>query len=241
MRPRPNIDQLRRQARELLRAAQSGDVPSLDRLESLSLPSTLAGAQLAVAREHGFSSWVKFKEEVERRAAEAPLRFVLRRVRSPEELRSHWLVVHAIFGQHPPREKPHWRVFEDFEVQRTTMLVVEHEGRPIGGAIRLNLVALEPWARGIGLGRRVVQTVEAELLAVGGKLGAHADPDNRGFFLRLGYSDSGRGGRHMSKGSPTPRLLARRLELWRRRAGDLDDGVLLEVDPTTGKIPGLAW
>ncbi|HEX2902486.1 MAG TPA: ankyrin repeat domain-containing protein [Jatrophihabitans sp.] len=58
---RPNLDQLRRQAKDALRAARAG---------SASLPShTLAQAQLAIAREYGFSSWPKLKLEVQRRAA----------------------------------------------------------------------------------------------------------------------------------------------------------------------------
>ena len=54
---RPDLDQLRRQARELLRAATAGDQQALARLHAHSERVTLSAAQLAVAREHGFQSW----------------------------------------------------------------------------------------------------------------------------------------------------------------------------------------
>jgi Family of unknown function (DUF5990)/Domain of unknown function (DUF5655) len=48
---RPDLDQLRRQARELLRAAQDGDPAALRRLQAVSDKATLSTAQLALARE----------------------------------------------------------------------------------------------------------------------------------------------------------------------------------------------
>jgi hypothetical protein len=50
-----NLDQLRKQAKELVRAAQAGDEDALARLGDL--PPKLASAQLTLAREHGFPSW----------------------------------------------------------------------------------------------------------------------------------------------------------------------------------------
>ena len=49
---RPDLDQLRRQARELQRRSK---------------PMTLSAAQLAVAREYGFPSWTRLKAEVDGR------------------------------------------------------------------------------------------------------------------------------------------------------------------------------
>ncbi|HEX4062700.1 MAG TPA: DUF5990 family protein [Streptosporangiaceae bacterium] len=74
----PHLDQLRRQARELHRAAAAGDESALQRLRAAAAdtnsgPVTLSAAQLALAREYGFASWPRLKDEVERRhAAEAP-------------------------------------------------------------------------------------------------------------------------------------------------------------------------
>jgi ankyrin repeat protein len=50
-----NLEQLRKQAKELVRAARAGDADALTRLGDL--PVRLAGAQLVLAREHGHASW----------------------------------------------------------------------------------------------------------------------------------------------------------------------------------------
>ncbi len=57
--PRPDLDQLRHQAKDLLRAAKAGTA-------TLEIAS-LSHAQLAVARAYGFSNWPRLKAEVERR------------------------------------------------------------------------------------------------------------------------------------------------------------------------------
>jgi Family of unknown function (DUF5990)/Domain of unknown function (DUF5655) len=66
---RPDLDQLRRQARELLRAAQDGDPAALRRLQAVSDKATLSTAQLALAREYGFPGWHRLADDVERRRA----------------------------------------------------------------------------------------------------------------------------------------------------------------------------
>ena len=66
---RLDLDQLRRQARELHQAARDGDAPSLRRLGQASGVVTLSAAQLALARDYGFASWPRLKAEVERRRA----------------------------------------------------------------------------------------------------------------------------------------------------------------------------
>jgi hypothetical protein len=68
---RPDLDQLRRQARELHRAALAGDADALRGLRQVSSTVGLSAAQLAIAREYGFASWPKLKAEVERRRAQA--------------------------------------------------------------------------------------------------------------------------------------------------------------------------
>jgi len=64
---RPDLDQLRRQARELLRAAAAKDEQALGRIRVVSQKQTLSAAQLAIAREYGFASWPKLRAEVLRR------------------------------------------------------------------------------------------------------------------------------------------------------------------------------
>jgi ankyrin repeat protein len=65
----PDLDQLRRQAKELLRGARASDPASLQRLSAVSAPLTLAGAQLAVSRGYGQSSWSALVHEVQARNA----------------------------------------------------------------------------------------------------------------------------------------------------------------------------
>lgn len=64
---RPDLDQLKHQAKDLLQAAQSGDDAATARIRAVSGQLKLASAQLAVAREYGFASWAKLKIEVARR------------------------------------------------------------------------------------------------------------------------------------------------------------------------------
>jgi Family of unknown function (DUF5990)/Domain of unknown function (DUF5655) len=66
---RPDLDQLRRRARELLRAAAASDQEALRRIRAVAEKQTLSAARLAIAREHGFASWPKLRAEVLRRQA----------------------------------------------------------------------------------------------------------------------------------------------------------------------------
>jgi uncharacterized protein len=64
---RPELDQLRHQAKDLLHAGQRGDSEAIARISAVSGRVILSSAQLAIAREYGFPSWAKLKLEVERR------------------------------------------------------------------------------------------------------------------------------------------------------------------------------
>jgi hypothetical protein len=63
----PDLDQLRRQARELLRAAASEDPAAVARIGAVSGRMTLSAAQQALAREYGCRNWAVLRAEVERR------------------------------------------------------------------------------------------------------------------------------------------------------------------------------
>lgn len=63
----PDLGQLRRQGKELLRAARVGDPDAVARVER----QTLAGAQLAVARGYGFSTWPALKAALRDLGAQA--------------------------------------------------------------------------------------------------------------------------------------------------------------------------
>ncbi|HWI71267.1 MAG TPA: ankyrin repeat domain-containing protein [Baekduia sp.] len=66
----PSLDRLHRDARELERAHRTGDPAALERVAPFrpdpAKPLKDAGAQMVVAREHGFPSWVKLRSYVER-------------------------------------------------------------------------------------------------------------------------------------------------------------------------------
>jgi ankyrin repeat protein len=65
-----NLEQLRKQAKDLVRATRAGDPEALERLGDL--PARLSSAQFVLAREQGFSSWPKLKSYVERIELEQP-------------------------------------------------------------------------------------------------------------------------------------------------------------------------
>jgi ankyrin repeat protein len=68
---RPSLEQLRKQAKELLKAYRAGDSSAVARFQSHHPRITpdkgiaLADAQLMLAREYGFQSWAKLKHHVE--------------------------------------------------------------------------------------------------------------------------------------------------------------------------------
>ena len=72
---RPSLEQLRKQAKDLLRQARAGDAGAASRLAAATRGAnqvqTLAQAQLALAREHGFESWPKLVRHVNEMAGVA--------------------------------------------------------------------------------------------------------------------------------------------------------------------------
>src|SRR5271154_4527690 len=65
---RPSLTQLRKQAKDLLRASRAGDAAASARIHlwkpEVATP-TLADAQFVLAREYGFDSWPKLVHHVE--------------------------------------------------------------------------------------------------------------------------------------------------------------------------------
>lgn len=74
---RPDLDQYKKQAKELLTAIRKGDSEALERLRKFHPrnidpgAAVLADAQLVLAREHDCESWPKFKRRVAAAAADA--------------------------------------------------------------------------------------------------------------------------------------------------------------------------
>jgi GNAT superfamily N-acetyltransferase len=231
---RPDLDQLRHQARDLQRAAARGEPEATERIRAVSPLTTLSAAQLTLAREYGFPSWPKLRAEVERwnrdgadggrTSPAAPTRYVIRPVESMEELTTTFDVVGAQFVPAITHED---RRFQDlarrFPEDRPLMLLVEEveaqdsTGRIVGGAlafgergITLRAIGLEPRVRRQGLGRQLIERLELEAIrrgATGINLGA--SDDSKGFYARLGYAGRGT---MMHKGLPLPgRFLEARL------------------------------
>src|SRR6185437_13033317 len=146
----PNLDQLRRQAKELLRAAKASDREALQRIEAVSVEITLAGAQLAVAREYGFASWPKLKAEAETRALcraviSGDTERAAEMLAATPELDGHNLATAAVLGNAP-------RVAE--ELSRDPAAGTRHD--PVSGWAPMHLACSSRWhqrdpARAAGL------------------------------------------------------------------------------------------
>lgn len=180
---RPDLDQLHRQARELQRTADP--------------PINLSQAQLSLARKYGFPSWPNLKAEVERRRAGGMV--TIRPISSIEELIQAEQVIAAQF---PPRRSAASHGLEAlkarFPEDRGLMLVADRAGQIVGGAlalragnaVKVDVIALEPDVRRLGLGRRLMEAIEAGAIRSGARgiyLGG-ASAETRGFYWRLGFS-----------------------------------------------------
>ena len=219
---KPDLNQLRRQARELQRAAARGEVAASEKIRAISPRVTLWSAQLALAREYGFRSWARLKAEVERRAVRSPGRpethRVIQEVASLAELATAFDVIAGQMSQSVTHDD---RRFHDlaqrFPEDHALMLVVLDQSRIVGGAlafkkvrkggsgITLRIIGLEPNARGLGLGRRLMEAVELAAISIGASginLG-RASADIKGFYSRMGYAGRGT---MMSKALPLPPL-----------------------------------
>src|ERR1051325_7881197 len=65
---RPSLEQLRKQAKELLQQLRSGLTSALDRLQKYKPGSSkpiLADCQYVIAREYGFESWPKLVQHIQ--------------------------------------------------------------------------------------------------------------------------------------------------------------------------------
>lgn len=119
------------------------------------------------------------------------------------------------------------------------MLLIEQDGRIVGGALgfesTLRIIGLEPSARGKGLGRRLVQTIEIAAMRLGVTTISLATEDAKGFYLSMGYHRK----TALQKELPLPGRVRDRLLLRLEPiVGDLEAGVVLKTDQF-GQIPPL--
>ncbi len=102
---RPNLEHLKKQAKDLLDRARDGDAEARAEFEAVARPHsaraadyrllTLASAQHVVARNYGFASWVLLKDEVLRRSAEH-----LRQQGLPQERERRLALLEQAIRQH---------------------------------------------------------------------------------------------------------------------------------------------
>ena len=143
--------------------------------------------------------------------------YCIRQVRSIDELKSTWEVVAAPFRHKLKDEERHLADHVDrFSTCRELMLVVEHDGEIIGGALghdgSLCIMTLAVGHRGKGL----------RMISLG------SDPENKAFFERMGYH-----GRKMSMSREFPiggRVFERRLSRLIEQVGELEAGTIVDID-----------
>ena len=175
---RPNLDHLRRQAKDLLRAAQAGEEPALERIGLVSGELTLAAAQLALAREYGFSSWRALKEELESQTGALAGALVLASIRGPiedavrllaenPELARHSLITALVLGD---------VAFVREELERDPALASNRD--PSSGWSALQAVCSSRWhavdparAEGLAATARLLLDAGADVGAVSGGRG----------------------------------------------------------------------
>lgn len=136
---------------------------------------------------------------------ELTMRYLIRPVASPQELAQVFDLVGAQLPQSLTRDDRRLaELARRFPADRPLMLVAEDQGRIVGGAlafrtdpcspaggVRLRLVGLAREHRGKGLGRRLLQQVEAAAIRLGAvEISLGPSGPERGFYLRMG--DTGR-------------------------------------------------
>ena len=104
---RPNLEQLKKQAKDLLKSLRSGDAqaehrfqanPPLPRSRPAAASYALGDAQFVIAREHGFATWARLKHHIEslRLAMANPMELLHRAFADNDAL-----LVRDLLEQHP--------------------------------------------------------------------------------------------------------------------------------------------
>lgn len=239
---RPNLEQLKRQAKDLLHSAQAGDPAALTRFRGLPafhdrsdsdlsrFPLGLHDAQSVLAREHGFACWNALRERVE----EITLQFV-DAVREFIEAATDGRTVRAarILAHHPGITRAGFHVAvvlgdaaaAESHLQRYSELATQRGGprdwEPLLYLCHTAVVAAEP-ARADG-----VVAIARRLLALG------ADPNSRYPWLHHGVQ------RPVLWGAVCVTRVLALAEVLLVAGADPNDGVTLTIAAGGGDIPAL--
>jgi GNAT superfamily N-acetyltransferase len=157
------------------------------------------------------------------------MRYVIRPVASLQELARVFDLAGAQLPQPLMRRD---RRSSTFPADCSLMVVAEDQGRIVGGAlafrtdpaslacgVTLRLIAVTSAYRGKGLGRRLLQQVEAAAVRLGAsEISLGASDAERGFYLPMGYSGRARLRKQLPLSSNARQ---RRAEGWRRDRDDL--------------------
>ena len=120
--------------------------------------------------------------------------FVVRPVASVEELARTRQLISRQF----PNRRSSSRDRADFDTNRGLSVVAERDGTIVGGvlatctddAVKVEVIAVEPEFRRRGIGRQLMESLEANAIRVGARViylgGAKAE--NRAFYWRLGFA-----------------------------------------------------
>jgi GNAT superfamily N-acetyltransferase len=151
------------------------------------------------------------------RAFVLPTMITVRPIASVNELIR---VERVISGQFPPRRGAPADCLDvcraRFQADQMLMLVAESDAEILGGAlafragdaVKVEVIALKPEARRLGVGRRLIEAIEVQAIRVArGIFLGGANAQNRGFYWRLGFA-----GRRslMQKALPASRRVAGR-------------------------------
>lgn len=178
--PRPSLEQLKRQAKELLKAVKSGETGALQRFReyhpqgsNLTTPApdaswSLSDAQLVIARENGAASWPKLREHVAALlvATGDPME-LLRRAFAEDDA----TLFRHLLERHPAMKT---RIDEPVEAFNSPVITQVHSREMLDvlldAGADLN-VRSRWWAGGFGL----LDTAEPELAAYAIERGANVD------------------------------------------------------------------
>ena len=167
----------------------------------------------------------------------------MRSVRSPDELIATYLAIGRQFAStFQPDDRRLDEPLARFDRDRELMLCVERGGSLKGGVIAfgddvvtVRAIGVDEDVRGLGVGRRLLETVEALAMRRGAReVALGAAEGARGFYERLGYAGK-RAQRR--KELPLPGRM-RDLRAERALAGvDLVEGVVVGAEPPSTRTP----